>query len=238
MLTSKLTRLPQRLPMPAPQSGQVLAQHFPFPTGAIAKDYSGYGNDGTINGAVYTDGKMSSSLFFDGSNDYVDCGNDSSLIVTGDITIIARAKILSVTDDAQIIQMGGDGEAENLNYLYMMDVRSTGDIMLGHENGAGNNNFHTFNTNLVNNQEYSIIAVRDISVKTWTLYIDGVKFGTEFTYTNDSTGGAFGKLNIGRNINGKYLNLIVDEILIFDRSLALTDIMDKTQKRHFICRGN
>ncbi len=41
--------------------------------GTIATDSSGYGNDGTINGAIWTSGKVGSALFFDGIDDYVLC---------------------------------------------------------------------------------------------------------------------------------------------------------------------
>ncbi|MCK5063045.1 MAG: hypothetical protein KAR23_03890, partial [Candidatus Aenigmarchaeota archaeon] len=53
------------------------------------RDWSTYGNNGT-NGSnpVYTiDGKFGKALNFDGSDDYVDCGNDSSLNITGEITL-------------------------------------------------------------------------------------------------------------------------------------------------------
>ena len=43
-------------------------------------DQSGLGNDGTIHGATTTENGLS----FDGENDYVDCGNDTSLIPASD----------------------------------------------------------------------------------------------------------------------------------------------------------
>ncbi|RLI91232.1 MAG: hypothetical protein DRO95_04750, partial [Candidatus Altiarchaeales archaeon] len=54
-----------------------------------AVDISKYGNDGTIYGATWTDGKFGKALSFDGVDDYVDCGNDSSLDITDAITIEA-----------------------------------------------------------------------------------------------------------------------------------------------------
>ena len=42
-------------------------------------------NDGTIDGAVWVDGKYGKALRFDGINDYVDCGN--SLDIANEITI-------------------------------------------------------------------------------------------------------------------------------------------------------
>ena len=49
----------------------VLVMHFDEGSGTIAKDESGYGNDGTIYGATWTTGISGKALSFDGSNDYV-----------------------------------------------------------------------------------------------------------------------------------------------------------------------
>jgi len=51
-------------------------------------DLSGYGNHGTLGGGTagycpsWVVGKFGSALDFDGSNDYTDCGNDTSLDLT------------------------------------------------------------------------------------------------------------------------------------------------------------
>ena len=59
-------------------------------TGSTAYDGSGDGNDGTIYGAQWTKGKNAGALQFDGTDDYVDCGNKPSLdIGTTDFTIEA-----------------------------------------------------------------------------------------------------------------------------------------------------
>jgi len=58
----------------------------------LFKDWSSYGNDGTsmgMNHPTLVSGKFGSALSFDGVDDFVDCGNDASLNITGDITIEA-----------------------------------------------------------------------------------------------------------------------------------------------------
>ncbi|HOI97227.1 MAG TPA: LamG domain-containing protein [Candidatus Pacearchaeota archaeon] len=56
--------------------------------GTIARDASGNNNHGTLtNGPKWTQGKSGGALQFDGKDDYVDCGNNSSLnFGTGDFT--------------------------------------------------------------------------------------------------------------------------------------------------------
>lgn len=58
-------------------------------------DYSGYANHGTISGATWT--RLPSGLWtlsFDG-DDYVDCGNGTSLQITGKVTILIWLKLPS-----------------------------------------------------------------------------------------------------------------------------------------------
>jgi hypothetical protein len=58
--------------------------------GTLAVDSSGNGNDGTLQGGpTWVAGMTGSALEFDGSDDYVDCGNGSSLNITSEITISA-----------------------------------------------------------------------------------------------------------------------------------------------------
>lgn len=69
------------------------------------KDSSGYGNNGTIYGASFTDetphkvvgtGAGRYALQFDGVDDYVDCGAPSSLDIPGDKTLELWVKFNSL----------------------------------------------------------------------------------------------------------------------------------------------
>jgi hypothetical protein len=72
--------------------GQALAADDPYlvgwwqfdeGSGTVAKDSSGKGNDGTLNGGPqWVAGYSGGALKFDGTDDYVDCGNDASLDLT------------------------------------------------------------------------------------------------------------------------------------------------------------
>jgi len=55
--------------------------------GSTAVDFSGNYNHGTIFGATWASGKIDSCLYFDGLDDYIDCGNRDSLNITGDLTL-------------------------------------------------------------------------------------------------------------------------------------------------------
>ncbi len=70
--------------------GESLVLSFPFDEGSetTAIDSSGYGNNGVVNGAMYTTRKAGYALAFDG-NDYVSVADSNSLDITDNITIDA-----------------------------------------------------------------------------------------------------------------------------------------------------
>lgn len=59
-------------------------------SGSVAEDSSNNDNDGSLQGGPnWVAGQIGNALEFDGADDYVDCGNDESLNITGEITIAA-----------------------------------------------------------------------------------------------------------------------------------------------------
>ncbi|RLG24313.1 hypothetical protein DRN85_07840, partial [Methanosarcinales archaeon] len=78
--------------------------------GGVAHDSSGNSNDGTIYGAKW----VGDGLYFDGTDDYVDCGNND-LGITTQVTQIAWVKFDEVArgggiENRQVIvRLGGDG---------------------------------------------------------------------------------------------------------------------------------
>ncbi len=95
--------------------GPVLHLKMDEKNGTTTYDSSGYGNNGTINGASWVRGKMGSAMSFDGVDDYINAGNDSSLD-TEAITLMAWIKVKSIPSSAPRIlskeySTGGDSFA-------------------------------------------------------------------------------------------------------------------------------
>ena len=59
-------------------------------------DISGNGNHGTLVGSAFVD---NNGLNLDGNGDYVNCGNDSSLNITSNITLLCRVKRTAYNSD-------------------------------------------------------------------------------------------------------------------------------------------
>ncbi len=68
-------------------------------SGDIAYDTSGNGNDGTINGATHSRGKLGAGLEFDGVDDYVEIEDADILTLTNGATISTWLKIDTLSGD-------------------------------------------------------------------------------------------------------------------------------------------
>src|SRR3954447_2128090 len=70
-------------------SSPVASYGFDDGAGATARDSSGTGNLGTVNGAAWSTGKFGGALSFDGINDRVDINDANSLDLTTGMTLEA-----------------------------------------------------------------------------------------------------------------------------------------------------
>jgi len=59
------------------------------------RDFSGQGNDGTINGATNKTGFVGDALFFDGRDDHVDVAHSPSLLLAGRFTVSSWVNVSS-----------------------------------------------------------------------------------------------------------------------------------------------
>jgi len=184
-----------------------------------AKDLSDESNDGTIYGAIGTKGKIGSALYFDGVDDYVDCGNDSSLSSiskTGSYTF--ETWIYSIDDDysqqAAIFEKSPSNDNRN-----GMTHRS-GSIRFGYYDGS---NWSGASGSLTKNQWGHVVGINDEGVL--SLYINGVlATGTTEPYISVSIDLLLGKTSLAGSEHT--FNGIIDEVCIYSRALESTEVTD------------
>ena len=88
-----------------------LVGHWPFDegSGTTAFDNTGNGNDGIFNGdPQWVAGQIGGALELDGDGDFLDCGNNPILDITGDITVACWVKIPLFDTTWQAIVTHGD----------------------------------------------------------------------------------------------------------------------------------
>jgi len=92
----------------APQKERGLVGYWKFDEngGNVAKDSSGCGNDGIIEGAVWAKGKIGSCLLFEKDRAFVNCGGGASLNITAAITMMVWVNVANTSRCGSIVCRG------------------------------------------------------------------------------------------------------------------------------------
>jgi fibronectin type 3 domain-containing protein len=142
-------------------------------SGTTTTDASGNGNTGTIVGATWTTaGKHGTALSFDGTSNYVDLGNATSLNTTGSLTVSAWIKASSFPfDDAAIVS-----KRDNTEHGFQLDTTvDRGPRTIGFKLSDANGNlFARYGaTTLAANTWYYVTGVYDAVHRTLHVYLNG-----------------------------------------------------------------
>ena len=159
-------------------------------------------------------------------------GDNSSLQLTGDVTIEFIFKIKSFPFAyMQFLKMerivaGSNNEEDNI--LYTLFLTNTGQFLYGQEYGAGNQ--ETFVTNasssLQTNTLYHVAVVRESNVITF--YVNGSQFGDNQQFETP-TGGESGSLVVGiyQNI---YPDSIFASLKIISGSITQSEVLEEYKR--------
>jgi hypothetical protein len=209
-------------------------------SGLTAADGSGSGNNGTlVNGPTWnpTGGQIGGALVFDGIDDYVNLGTDSSLNFgsSAPFTVAAWVKTTdnygmivsfrSSTDDGSVIDLsvGYDGGADNPGKAMFL-VRQDG----------GSGYAHVIGGSVNDGQWHHVAAVRG-SGSTIELFLDGVSQGTA---SGAESGGAITTdlramgsercwVNDGYGTSDqRYLAGTIDDVRIYNHALSTGEIAE------------
>ena len=203
-------------------------------TGTTAGDSVG-NNDGTINGATWTTGKINSGLSFDGTNDYVEF-DDPQIRRNNGFSLSLWVNINSYNSgERAIITTNFPGQGTE-GVLYMgINRQQEGDIRFTHWTGSSSDRHdyttsQTFNTN----EWIHIIATYDFDTNTNNIYVNGIQqnlntgnsgtqnsaYDSNDVNTDKITAGSYDdKGNFERHLDG-----FIDEPAIFNASLTQTDV--------------
>jgi hypothetical protein len=123
-----------------PGQPEGMISYWRFDSGIETIAYDSVGtNNGNINGATWTTGKVGGALFFDGIDDFVNCGNDESLQPLEQITLEAWIKIIGEKDHEVIFK--GDTQYEPFFMRIVKQVdppyRLAGYIRTSYPKGVG-----------------------------------------------------------------------------------------------------
>jgi hypothetical protein len=161
------------------------------------------------------------SMSFDGSNDYIDFGNDTSLQITGAISISCWVKT-SNTSSTQYLVAKDDNTNRNFS---LATESSTGKAWFTFFNSGVNKQVKSTNHNVCDDNWNHIVALFDPSTRKSAIYVNGTLSAESVDHSVTTIDNDTVNLEMGRRGNGVfYLDGFMDEVAIWDKTLSSSEI--------------
>jgi len=186
-------------------------------SGNVAKDSSGNGHDGEIQGAQWGTGKFGGGLVFDG-DDMVVVADDDGLDLTS-FTLAASIKVDGQSGKWQIVASKENRNPTQRNYGMFCNI-NTGVIHYSFTTSSGWKSFDA-QTVVTDNQWHYIAATYE--QPNFRMYLDGeVDAEVEPDTVPDATDNV---LFIGGcDIGDYWMTGIIDEVVLFDNALSQAEL--------------
>lgn len=212
------------------------------------KDFSGYGNHGTLNGSMTNSdwliGKNGYALDFDGTDDYIRIPDSPSLRFVTYGTIMTWLKWDGVAAYALIVSKkdGAADYVQNTGYMFYLVSATANDIIAG--NSVDISSYLKRNTDSIDTNWHHWAAV--YNNLTLTLYKDGIEQGGSYSHDPQAVTAGTADLLIGARTlagatpsGGPFYDL-----RIYNRALSASEIMQSylgaspLQRKDFIYSRN
>jgi hypothetical protein len=199
-----------------------LVLHLPFSEGygaVITTDESEYSNDGTLNNIDdnnWINGVCGTALEFNGTDTYINCGNGSSLDVTGKISISAWIYVNPGAGNGYIL-CKNSSSVSDLQYAVFWDQHNR---LRSGFNGVLYANT-PYDSVLPGVLYHICIVYNQVDIRT---YINSVLTGAPYVISSPIASTTH-NLCIGRrNPTHYYFDGYLDEIKIYDTDLSISDV--------------
>ncbi len=204
-------------------------------TGSVAKDSSGYGNDGTIVGATRVDGIPGAggkALEFNGSNNRVDFASGTTQEIlngTPAITLTAWVNQHELAESQKVII--GIPIHNSLN-AFGLELIDFGYISLGGRSQSGDS-FQSIRSDdalIIEDKWCLIIGIIDYANKKIEIFLNdelvkksnGITFGS--TFFNKGNNG-YTRIGMTPSITAeRYFNGLIDDVRIYSRALTAHEV--------------
>ena len=194
-------------------------------------DSSGNGNHGAAQGptsVLHTTGAIGGALTFNGTSDYVNCGDDSSLDITDAITISAWVKFDSLPDFQSILVKRGAVTDTASNYaLRTGNLANHDEVQFYYHDGSSWHVYTTSNANLTAGQWYHFVVTFTFGTGTSAkCYVNNNLLSGSWTLGNGNSPVQINTkpVTIGGLTSGERADGVIDNVMIFSRALSQEEI--------------
>ena len=195
-------------------------------SGTTWKDLSGNNNTGTLTNGPSFSGTNSGCIVFDGTDDYVNCGNSASLNPSNGISISVWVKFTSTINNTRQMLVEkhtspGSGwwfAGQNNKIVWLIVGTSGGEKMIDLTN----------NTSIISGTIYNIVGTYDGTGSTLKLYVNGRDDGGTITGGGSGLSSSSNSLIIGKQHNwgNGPSSITIFNTSIYNRSLSATEILN------------
>ena len=204
-------------------------------TGNTIYDLSGFGNTGILTNGPAFSASNNGSIFFDGSNDYINIPDSPSLNPSR-ITLSCWVRFNSFTDNANLISKGYTiVGSPYVQYTLKMNTTTNNNLYGFEISNNGTNAYIYTTTPLFTNRYYNLTATYDGT--TLRIYKDGIQ-DSVIASSSGSIASYATPVQIGRwgTQGTQYLNGNVSQALIYNRALTQQEILQNynATKNRFI----
>jgi len=213
-------------------------------SGTKAGDMSGNGNNGTLSGSTlptWTDGKRGKALSFNGTSDYVDLGNGSSLNFASGQGFSFSAWVKTSDNYGQIVSFRNSVSGDPVIDLSIGENGLSANAghflpLMRYDDLSGSVGF-TSTTDIADNTWHFVSFVYNPSTQKIYAYVDNSSWNIVQTATGTITTAVDRAIGAERywvragylSVDHRYLNGLIDEVRIYNRALSATEVANLYQ---------
>ena len=206
------------------QTGLSALYAFDEGSGLTALDTSGNGNNGTINGATWTNGKSGGGLSFNGTNNYVTISN--SLPPFSEFTCAAWVQVADLSANRGVFTSGGFNTSG-----FRFRVNKDGSVWLMVAGGGSYNTVLTA-AGVIQSGPFYHISVTGMSGQYMRIYVNGVLAKEKITTQTITTPTASGYIGTSWSTTSELMKGVIDDVRIYKRALSNQEVLDLYNKNN------
>ncbi|MFO0792852.1 MAG: LamG-like jellyroll fold domain-containing protein, partial [Candidatus Brocadiaceae bacterium] len=202
-------------------------------SGSVVTDTSGNGNNGSINGATWTTGKIKGGLKFNGTSNYVSVPRKNYDEISVAAWFYKNVKDTSYNDGVfSALRWDSTVQVlEGYEIRFISSAPDTIEFVLVTQNMSGTKTYKINRSNLINSvgNWYHVVGVYEKTTGKQRLYVNGQLVDTQTHPTGNTVVplAFYSDMRVGYSrVNSGYFNGTIDEIYLYKAALTDQEVLE------------